>query len=66
MANTSNLSAINCKGRQVNLLNEDKEDKKKRKYHCTECQKSFTTRFVCCMQAWIKNWKNNMPPLVDT
>lgn len=28
MANTSNLSAINCKGRQINLLNEDKEDKK--------------------------------------
>lgn len=43
---TSHLSIINSKGKQVNLLNDDKEDKKKRKYQCTECQKSFTTRFV--------------------
>ncbi|KAG1145439.1 hypothetical protein G6F37_007590 [Rhizopus arrhizus] len=41
---TSHLSIINSKGKQVNLLNDDKDDKKKRKYQCTECQKSFTTR----------------------
>jgi hypothetical protein len=45
MANTNYLSVTNSKGRQINLLNDDvKEEKKKRKHHCTECQKSFTTR----------------------
>ncbi|ORE10832.1 hypothetical protein BCV72DRAFT_301577 [Rhizopus microsporus var. microsporus] len=44
MANTNYLSVTNSKGRQINLLNDDvKEEKKKRKHHCTECQKSFTT-----------------------
>lgn len=44
---TRHLSVVNSKGKQVNLLNDDKDNQKKRKYHCTECQKSFTTRFVC-------------------
>ncbi|CAO3679168.1 unnamed protein product [Rhizopus stolonifer] len=40
---TRHLSVVNSKGKQVNLLNDDKDNQKKRKYHCTECQKSFTT-----------------------
>ncbi|KAI9253554.1 hypothetical protein BY458DRAFT_521816 [Sporodiniella umbellata] len=40
---TRHLSVVNSKGKQVNLLNDEKDTQKKRKYHCTECPKSFTT-----------------------